>query len=104
MLNKTNLLLMKLLGFLFIINSSLFAISNTQYEESINIPQYNTNDSTHVLITENNGNWSATVLNDPTKQHFYIEPGNYEIGTHGTGTYITLSANGTQNERRTMSL
>ncbi len=67
------------------------------YLEEINIPKYDPNDPTHVLITVDNGKWTSSVLNDPDYKHFYIEPGNYI-------TKINLTASGTESERRTLSL
>ncbi len=68
------------------------------YSEEVNIPTYNPNDTTHVLITQTNGMWTESVLNDLTKQHFYIEPGDY------LSNRITLTTSGTVNARRTLSL
>ncbi len=67
------------------------------YEEEVKIPSYDENNSTHVLITESNGNWNSTVLNDSGKKHFYIAPGYYD-------TRINLTASGTEEDRRTLSL
>jgi len=67
------------------------------YLEQINIPEYNSSDPSHVLITPTNGNWSKEVLNDPNKKHFYITPGVYH-------DLIRLETSGTADERRTISL
>lgn len=97
--NKINLLkswLVRILSFMFILNSSTFATSS--YLEQINIPAYNASDPTHVLITEANGKWTDAVLNNLSYKHFYIEPGDY------TATVIALTSSGTDNDRRTLSL
>ncbi len=69
----------------------------SQYEEAISIPEYDENDRSHLLITEGNGNWRASVLNNPEKRHFYVAPGSYpEI--------IALTVSGAAGDRRTLSL
>jgi len=85
-------------------NSSNTAIEQTQtdrqieqYLETVSIPAYDASNSSHVLITEINGNWSDAVLNDATKQHFYITPGSYH-------TLVRLTSSGTKESRRTLSL
>ncbi len=71
--------------------------SDSIYLEEVDIPEYDPNDPTHVLITPENGNWTSSVLNDPDYKHFYIEPGKYIAK-------MNLTASGTENERRTLSL
>ncbi len=91
------------IGFFLILNFSACATDSKnnrsigQYEERVIIPKYNPNDSTHVLITPNNGKWNRYVLNDPNKKHFYVKPGKYH-------TRINLTRSGTKNSRRTLSL
>ncbi len=41
--------------------------------------------------------WTSSVLNDPNYKHFYVEPGRY-------ATKINLTASGSKNSRRTISL
>jgi len=72
-------------------------IVTSQYEEKVEIPKYDPNDLTHVLITTENKKWNNSVLNDPDYKHFYIEPGKYSAK-------VNLTASGTENERRTLSL
>ena len=69
-----------------------------QYEEKVDIPEYNQSDPTHVIITTKNGKWTSSVLNNPDYKHFYIELGKYQ------DRYINLTASGTKKDRRTMSL
>ncbi len=78
------------------IKSSTF--SQSKYLEPINIPIYNPNDSTHVLITPTNGKWNESVLNNLDYKHFYIAPGKY------TDSIIYLRSSGTESARRTLSL
>ena len=52
-------------------------VVDNPYLKPINIPPYDSGNPEHVLINESNGNWNSTVLNDPTKKVFYIEPGEY---------------------------
>ena len=94
MRNKRNLIswMIGLLSFMFILNGSAFAASQSQYEMSIDIPTYDPNDPTHILITESNGKWSSSNLNSSAYKHFYIEPGKYH-------TKITLTADGSENKR-----
>ncbi len=42
--------------------------------------------------------WTSSVLNDPNYKHFYVEPGRYQ------DRYINLTASGTAQDRRTLSL
>ncbi len=99
---------MGLLSFLSILSFSACGAgasqSSSQYEASINIPKYNANDSAHVLITENNGNWNEDVLNDLTKQHFYIKPGKYHKTVANKTYAINIRSSGTEDKRRTLSL
>lgn len=73
-------------------------LSTSKYLEPVEIPAYDPNDSTHVLITPTNGKWNESVINNLGYKHFYIEPGNY------TGSIIWLRSSGTENDRRTLSL
>ncbi len=95
MSNKVNSSIVGLFSLLLLVSSTLFGAS--KYEERVIIPKYNPNDPTHVLITPNNGKWNRYVLNDPNKKHFYVKPGKYH-------TRVNLTASGTKNSRRTMSL
>lgn len=72
--------------------------STNKYLEPVDIPAYDPNDSTHVLITPTNGMWNESVLNNLSYKHFYITPGNY------LGSTIWLRSAGTENDRRTLSL
>ncbi len=68
------------------------------YLEEVNIPKYDINNPTHVLITTSNEMWTSSVLNDPNYKHFYVAPGKYQ------SRYINLTASGSKNDRRTLSL
>lgn len=69
-----------------------------EYLEIVDIPAYNSGDPSHLLITEGNGNWTSANLNSTTYKHFYVEPGDY------SSSVMTLTADGTENDRRSMSL
>ncbi len=93
---QKNLLRSGFLIFLIIYNVASFA--GSKYVEEVVIPPYNSNDPTHVLITPENGKWSNEVLNDPSKKHFYIRPGDYR------NIKINLEASGVSTDKRTISL
>jgi len=71
-------------------------ISENPYLETVFIPEYDSGIDTHVLITTSNGNES--LLNDDSKQHFYVEPGDY------SSTTWVLTEDGDAENRRTISL
>ncbi len=95
MKDHKSFLLYKILLYTIISVSLLHA--NTPYEEKVVIPTYDPSNPEHLLITPSNGNWRSDVLNNPVYQHFYIKPGRYH-------TKINLTASGTKNSRRTLSL
>jgi len=68
------------------------------YLEEINIPVYDANNDTHILITPSNANWNSSALNNPHIKHFYIQAGDY------SGNRIVLNTSGTEEEVRTISL
>lgn len=68
------------------------------YLEPVNIPAYDSNNPSHLLITVSNGKWTSANLNNVSYKHFYVEPGNY------SGSTITLTADGTAGDRRSISL
>lgn len=70
----------------------------SEYLEPINIPTYDNSNPTHLLITVANNKWTSANLNNPSYKHFYVEPGNY------SSTIITLTADGTSSDRRSISL
>ncbi len=72
--------------------------SANHYLEPVNIPPYDSNNKSHLLITVSNGKWTSTNLNSSTYKHFYVEPGDYSSKT------ITLTADGTAGDRRSISL
>lgn len=72
--------------------------ASNPYLEPINIPTYDSSDPSHLLITVANKKWTSTNLNNPSYKHFYVESGSY------SGTTITLTADGTSSESRTISL
>ena len=72
---------------------------SSKYLEKVDIPAYNKDDPTHVLITPDNGKWNETIVNNLNYKHFYITPGKY------TSSVIWLKSSGTSNDdRRTLSL
>jgi len=72
--------------------------SENTYLETVTIPTYDSGDSSHLLITEANGKWTSTNLNSSTYKHFYVEAGDYSSSS------ITLTVDGTENDRRSISL
>ncbi len=68
------------------------------YEEQASIPPYDPGNPEHLLITPSNGKWTNANLNDSPYRHFYLEPGDY------SGTTITLTSDGTEDNPRTISL
>ena len=81
-------------------------IVTSQYEEKVEIPKYDPNDLTHVLITTENKKWNNSVLNNPNYKHFYVAPGVYGDATtnHYDPIYKVLTTSGTAEDRRTISL
>lgn len=72
--------------------------TTSTYLETVNIPAYDVNNPTHILITPTNGKWNESVLNNLNYKHFYIVPGKYSNST------VWLKTSGTENDRRTISL
>lgn len=68
------------------------------YLEKIDIPEYDSSNPEHVLITTSNGNYSSNVLNDSSKKHFYIVAGDY------SASRMKLTSSGTSSSRRTLTL
>ena len=71
---------------------------SSSYLEVVNIPAYDSANPSHLLITEANGKWTSANLNSSSYKHFYVESGNY------SGSTITLTADGSVNDRRSISL
>ncbi len=96
--NKSFLILSKTLFFamIYMICISLLH-AGSRYEEPFTIPPYDPHNATHLLITPSNGKWRSELLNSSAYQHFYITPGAYH-------TKINLTASGTRDKRRTLSL
>lgn len=46
---------------------AVYPADANMHEEAVDIPPYDVNNSTHVLITESNGNWNNSVLNNLTR-------------------------------------
>ncbi len=59
-----------------------------------------------MLITPENGKWNNSVLNNPDYRHFYVTPGVYGGATtsHYDPIYKVITASGTAEDRRTISL
>lgn len=72
-------------------------VSNS-YLEPVNIPTYDSSNPSHLLITASNDKWTSANLNSANYKHFYLEPGDYSSKT------ITLTADGTSGDRRSISL
>ena len=70
-------------------------VGDNPYFEPINIPDYDSNNSTHYLITNSSG-WNE--INNSAYQHFYVQPG---ANTSGT---VTITASGTSLARKSISL
>ena len=78
-------------------STTISEVSNS-YLEPVNIPTYDSNNPSHLLITLSNGKWTSAYLNNLSYKHFYIEAGDYSAST------IILTADGTSGDRRTISL
>ena len=97
--NTTNKLISSIIGLLsivFIFNN--FAFAANSYLEPVKIPAYDSSNPSHLLITLANGKWTSANLNSSTYKHFYVEAGYYGSST------MTLTADGTANDRRSISL
>lgn len=71
-----------------------FEISSSIYEKEVNIPTYDSGDSSHVIVTTSN---YTTIFDDITKQHFFIDAGAYT-------TKVTVTESGSESVRKTLSL
>lgn len=77
----------------------MYGISiDNEYLEPVDIPVYDSGNPEHLLITEANGRWSETYLNDLSYVNFYVEAGSY------IGSVEYLRVSGTSENRRTISL
>ncbi|MDN3641065.1 hypothetical protein QWY87_00005, partial [Lutimonas halocynthiae] len=86
------------IGILFLMMSQL-VVSQSIYEESINLPIYDSGNTTHRLI-QNNGDWID--INNESFKHFFVEPGDYSgVSRYG---YVKLTANGSSSNKRTIQL
>jgi hypothetical protein len=87
----------------FLVFFGLFLTNNiyaqSEYEETISIPNYDSENSEMMLIDDND-DWNQ--INNPSIRYFYILPGDYtDAGTSGR-VFITIS--GTDTHKRYISL
>ncbi len=94
--NKLGSLMIGLLSFIFLFNNFVYA--SNDYLKTVEIPTYDSKNPSHLLITVANNKWTSANLNNDSYKHFYVEPGNY------SSNLITLTADGTVDEKRTISL
>ncbi|MCK5805943.1 MAG: hypothetical protein KAI66_24140 [Lentisphaeria bacterium] len=72
--------------------------ASSPYLEPVDIPPYDAGNPEHVLVTTSNGLWSSSNFNNASYKHFFVAPGDY------SGTPLSLTAEGTESEPRTISL
>lgn len=76
---------------------TLLAESPSKYLVPVGIPDYDSTNPRHFLITPSNNGWSR--INNASYRYFYVEPGNYQsLGR------ITITQSGSQNKPRYVSL
>lgn len=71
------------------------------YLEVVNIPDYDSGESTHFLIPDD-GDFIQANLDNVNYRHFYVRPGDYQAADNSSETIITRS--GTESNPRTISL
>lgn len=70
--------------------------AQSPYTINVNIPPYDLTNSEHVLISTDD-DWSQ--INNSDKRFFYVEPGSYK-----NGTIVNITADGTEDIKRYISL
>jgi len=87
---------------LLVFNFSTVCHSQSQYEEPVNIPPYDSLNSEMYLISTDS-DWA--YINDTTIRYFYVLPGDYSnAGLAINDHRVVLSSSGTINKKRYISL
>ena len=92
----------QLFTFLLVLNSLVVCFSQSQYEESVTIPPYDSLNSEMYLISTNS-DWAN--INNPAIKYFYVLPGDYSHAGLPSNDYkVVLNSSGTSDNKRYISL
>ncbi len=84
--------------FSLVIAENIYAYNST-YEETVNLPAYDANNTEMMLITQQS-DWAS--INNPNIKYFYVQPGDYY--NDNNNNVITLTQNGTATDKRYIML
>ena len=92
----------KIFTLIIVLISFTYCYSQSQYEESVTIPPYDSL-NTEMYLISSNSDWAN--INDTTIKYFYVLPGDYSNAGLSSNDYkIVLNTSGTQNNKRYISL